>query len=287
MRIDVINCGAMRPYGGRLWDGITPGLGASCLALRCLLAETVDGLVLVDTGVGLQDVAHPAPRLSPVFRFADRVQLDPTDTAVARVRALGHDPADVRHIVMTHLDFDHAGGLSDFPSAAIHVHAVEAQAARERSGLIASQRYRPAQLPPTMREHDARDGTMTWMGLDAIGRQHGLPPGILFVPLPGHTRGHCGVALDTGAGWVLHAGDAVFMHSELEHADDCPPLSSTYQGVMEVDRTARRASADQLRGLARRRGAEVAILCTHDPITPRGDSRYQVGLEADPKPRGV
>ncbi|WP_426956183.1 MBL fold metallo-hydrolase [Muricoccus radiodurans] len=284
MRVHVINCGAMRPYGGKLWDGVTSGLGAARLALRCLVAESEDGLILVDTGVGLQDVAHPNPRLSPIFRFADRVQLDPQDTAVARVRGLGLDPADVRHIVMTHLDFDHAGGISDFPGAAVHVHAVEAAAARERAGLKAAQRYRPAQIPAVMQEHDARDGTTPWMGLDAFGGRHGLPPGVLFVPLPGHTRGHCGVALDTGAGWVLHAGDAVFMHSELADEKDCPPLSSSYQGVMEVDRGARHASAGRLRALARERGAELAILCTHDPVTPRGDGRYHAGAEADPKP---
>lgn len=32
---------------------------------------------------------------------------------------------DVRHIVLTHLDFDHAGGLDDFPEATVHMLQIE------------------------------------------------------------------------------------------------------------------------------------------------------------------
>ena len=56
MRVHHVNCGAMRPWGGVLMDGVTPGLGASLLACRCLVLEGDDGLILVDTGVVGQDV---------------------------------------------------------------------------------------------------------------------------------------------------------------------------------------------------------------------------------------
>ena len=65
MRIHTLNCGTMRPFGGALWDGVTPGLGASALTCRCLLVETDEGLVLVDTGFGMGDVFDPAGRLGP------------------------------------------------------------------------------------------------------------------------------------------------------------------------------------------------------------------------------
>jgi glyoxylase-like metal-dependent hydrolase (beta-lactamase superfamily II) len=48
----------------------------------------------------------------------------------------------VRHIVLTHLDFDHAGGLEDFPEAIVHVMQTEIETARNRHGFISSQRYR-------------------------------------------------------------------------------------------------------------------------------------------------
>ena len=48
--------------------------------------------------------------------------LDPAETAIEQVKQLGFAPDDVRHIVLTHLDRDDAGGLPDFPKAKIHVH---------------------------------------------------------------------------------------------------------------------------------------------------------------------
>ncbi|WP_051484150.1 MBL fold metallo-hydrolase [Rhizobium sp. CF080] len=43
------------------------------------------------------------------------------DTAAWQIQSLGYPARDVRHIVLTHLDFDHAGGIADFPRARIHV----------------------------------------------------------------------------------------------------------------------------------------------------------------------
>ncbi len=287
MKLHVINCGCMRPYGGRLWDGVTPGLGPARLACRCLVAEADDGLILVDTGFGLQDIERPRERL-PAMSAQNRPTLDPADTAVARLRQIGLDPADVRHIVMTHLDFDHAGGIADFPDATVHVHAFEAAAAARREGVIGKQRYQPAQIPPdlmaSMATYDPRDARTEWMGMQALALGRGAPPEVLLVPLPGHTRGHCGVALDTGRGWVLHAGDAIFAHAELRADGAAPRLARTYEAMMQAEGSARHASANALRDLAAERGEEVAILCTHDPVTPPGDGRYAVGPWSDPPP---
>ncbi|SHJ64454.1 Glyoxylase, beta-lactamase superfamily II [Roseomonas rosea] len=268
MRIHSIECGSMRPFGGRLWDGETRGFGPAHLACRCLLAETEAGLVLIDTGFGLEDVNQPVPRLNTAFYLADRVHLEADETAISRIRQLGLDPRDVRHIVMTHLDFDHAGGLTDFPWATVHVHAVELAASRRRAGAIARGRYRPAQLAHPMEEYSL-PGPM-WFGLPTIRGLEGLPPSIFLVPLPGHTAGHCGVALETPQGWVLHAGDTVFMHSELEPPMRMPPLAAAYANVMQVNREARLQSRRMLRALAREHGDEVTILCTHDPVLPSG-----------------
>jgi glyoxylase-like metal-dependent hydrolase (beta-lactamase superfamily II) len=271
MRVHAIECGSLRPFGGRLWDGETPGFGPAHLSCRCLLVETEAGPVLIDTGFGLEDVNRPVPRLSRAFYMADRVHLEADETAVSRLRWMGIDPRDVRHIVMTHLDFDHAGGLTDFPDATVHVHARELAASRRRSTPIARGRYRPAQLDHPMREY-SNPGPM-WFGLPTLRGLEELPPSIFFVPLPGHTEGHCGVAIDTGDGWVLHAGDAVFMHAELRQPIRMPPLSAAYQNVMQVNREARLQSRRMLQTLAREHGDEVTILCTHDPSLPAGAER--------------
>jgi glyoxylase-like metal-dependent hydrolase (beta-lactamase superfamily II) len=65
-----------------------------------------------------------------------RPRLDPAETAVRRIAALGYRPADVRHVVLTHLDPDHAGGIADFPGATVHVTAAAYRAA------TAAERYR-------------------------------------------------------------------------------------------------------------------------------------------------
>ena len=71
--------------------------------------------MLIDTGFGMQDMERPYARLSPLFIHLNRIQFDRRATALRQVERLGFSRRDVRHIVLTHLDFDHAGGLEDFP----------------------------------------------------------------------------------------------------------------------------------------------------------------------------
>lgn len=263
MHASAFDAGFLRPHGGRLWDGVSPLRGPAALPCRCLLLEhPQEGLVLVDTGFGLRDAAEPG-RIAAAMRWSDRPTLSPDAAAITQLRRAGLEPRDVRHIVMTHLDFDHAGGLDDFPWATIHVSALEAAAARAQDGVKARQRWRPAQLAAAMQEH-ATQGP-GWFGFATLG---GLPDGLLLVPLPGHSPGHCGVAIRHGNGWLLHAGDAVFMHGELEAAGHAPPLARAYEAVMQSSAAQRHASADALRALHRAHPADVAIICTHDPRLP-------------------
>ena len=102
MRIHHLNCGTCCPWGGRIFDGSSHGLLRGHIVCHCLLLETDAGLVLVDTGFGRKDVARHG-RLSGFFRFLNQPQFREEETPAAQIRALGHDPADVRHILVTHL----------------------------------------------------------------------------------------------------------------------------------------------------------------------------------------
>ncbi len=86
----------------------------------CLLIETEQGLVLVDSGLGTEDYIHP-PFILRAFRVPMIVPMNPQEAAVRQVARLGYHPEDVRHIVLTHMHFDHTGGLRDFPHATVHV----------------------------------------------------------------------------------------------------------------------------------------------------------------------
>lgn len=260
MRVHEVNCGAMRPPGGVLMDGQTPGLGPAMLACRCLVLETDDGLVAVDTGTVGQDAQQSRAAHHPVFLQLDNLRLDPAESMAARVRGLGHKPEDVRHIVMTHLDFDHAAGVGDFPWASVHLSDTEAAAARARDGAKARARYRPDQWGSLTRWRPHGWAGQKWFGLPAAP----VVAGVLLVWLPGHTAGHCGVAAQEDDGsWVLHAGDAVFFRRELGNQPSMPSGARAYQWAMEVSQRQRRASLRRLREVAR--NGAVRVVCTHDP----------------------
>ncbi len=265
MRIHHLNCGCMCPLGGRLFDGFSSGLTAQ-LVCHCLLLETAaHGLVLVDTGFGSREMAERGRQLSPLFRLLNNIQYEPRHCALGQLRELGFDPRDVRHIVLTHLDFDHAGGLDDFPEARVHVLQEEMDYARAQSSLLSRQRYRLAQWQQVKDWRFYRQGGEPWFGFQAVRGLDGLPPEVLMIPLRGHTHGHAGVAIDSGAGWLLHAGDAYFYRGEVGlHEPHCTPGLRFYQWMMEVDRTARLSNQQRLWALSLERRSEVSLFCSHD-----------------------
>ena len=193
-----INCATMRPRGGRLLLGAPPEGQSPTLVCHCLLIETDSGLVLIDSGFGLADLADPARRIGRAFAAMGRPSLDPAETARHQIEALGYQARDVRHIILTHLDLDHAGGLSDFPDARVHLYRKEYEAGTKPKGRERF-RYRPAQWAhgPDWALYDVLGEA--WHGFECVRQLQGLPPEILIVPLTGHTRGHAGVAVATAA----------------------------------------------------------------------------------------
>jgi glyoxylase-like metal-dependent hydrolase (beta-lactamase superfamily II) len=137
------------------------------------------------------------------------VPLDPDETAVRQVTRLGYRPEDVRHIVLTHMHFDHCGGLPDFPYATVHVHRREYEAFVDRPRRWIDLGYvrRHMAHRPELKLYE--DTGEQWLDLPAI--QLPFDPALWLLPLFGHTRGHCGVAIETGEGWLFHVGDAVPM----------------------------------------------------------------------------
>jgi glyoxylase-like metal-dependent hydrolase (beta-lactamase superfamily II) len=266
MRIHHLNCVSACPLGGALMDGVSRHTLRGRLTSHCLLLETDRGLVLIDTGYGLRDVRDPHSRLARVFLALLRPELREEMTAFRQIERLGLDPRDVRHIVLSHLDFDHAGGLDDFPQATVHLLADEVKAATERRTLLDQLRYRPQQWSTRERwqAHTASAGE-PWFGFTDVRALRGLPPEVLMVPLAGHTFGHAGVAVQSGAGWLLYAADAYFYHAEMDLVRPyCTPGLAAYQTMMEKHRGTRLQNQSRLRELKRAHGDEVQIFCAHD-----------------------
>jgi glyoxylase-like metal-dependent hydrolase (beta-lactamase superfamily II) len=261
-----LNCAEMAPPGARLVNGEGSLFGAGRMVGHVLAVESAAGVVLIDSGFGLHDVADPARRLGRGFIAMNRPRLAAADTAVRQLAARGIRPADVRHIIVTHLDGDHAGGLSDFPDAEVHVHEDELAAALRPRTLFERIRYRPRQFAHQPRWKPHRAEGESWFGFESVRALPGLADEILLIPLSGHTRGHSAVAVKNGGGWLLHCGDAYFCQDEMHpELPSCPPALDWVQRLDEVDRRARLANQARLRSLLRQHSGEVELFCAHDP----------------------
>jgi glyoxylase-like metal-dependent hydrolase (beta-lactamase superfamily II) len=252
----------MCPLGGALIDGEGGLLRKGKIIAHCLLIEAGDELVLVDTGYGTEDCVNPG-RLGAQFRVSVMPQCRVEETAIRQVEALGRDPTDVRHIVATHLDRDHAGGLGDFPGAQVHVFADEL-AAHRADATRRFKRYLHAQTAhgPSWVEH--RTEGDSWFGFESVGLLPDLDAEIALIPLRGHSAGMCGVAINTAEGWFLHCADAFFFRGEIETPRRCTPALRIFERKMDHDTKLRFENLGRLQELAREHGDEVTLICSHD-----------------------
>lgn len=266
-RVHHIDVCTMCPFGGRLVSGDPSAsiFSTAKMVAHALLVEGADGLTLVDTGLGLDDVRDPARRLGRGFVLAARPQLGEAHTAVRQVEALGFDRRDVRRVVLTHLDVDHAGGLPDFPEADVHVYQVEHDAAMARATRNERERYRPCHFSHGPRWSLHAPGGDRWYGLESV---RAVGDDVVIVPTVGHTRGHSAIAVRAPAGssveWLVHCGDAYFFHAEISDEPWCPPALSLFQSTLAVDDRARRVNAGRLADL-RRSHPELALFSAHCP----------------------
>ncbi|MDT5340305.1 MAG: hypothetical protein QOD90_5810 [Mycobacterium sp.] len=250
MLVHHLNCGTMD----------SPGTPIVC---HVLLVESDAGLVLVDSGFGLLDCADPR-RIGPSRRVL-RPRFVIEETAARQVEALGFHRQDVRHIITTHFDIDHIGGLADFPDAQVHVTAAEALGAMRPPTRMEKFRFQPAQWAhgPKIVEHEP-DGEK-WRGFAAAKELDAIAPGIVLVSLPGHSRGHACVAVDAGHRWVLHCGDAFYYEGTLDGRSPVPLALRLSETMVAFDRKAMHDNHSRLAELYARRDPELLIVSAHDP----------------------
>ncbi|MEO0531540.1 MAG: MBL fold metallo-hydrolase [Planctomycetota bacterium] len=243
-RITHLNCG---------WLHKPPMPPACC---HCLLVETESTVVLIDAGIGLHDVEDPEGRIGrDAIEFAG-FHFHADLTAVRQLKARGIEPDAVEHIVLTHCDSDHVGGLSDFANAQVHVAAEEKQAVDDGNPRYTTNQFAHGPNWQTYHENDCEF-------LDLPARRIGAIEGIdiRLVPLFGHTAGHCGVAVRDGEQWWLHVGDAYYISNQL---DDRPHPVEEFATLAAVDNDQRRESLQKLRSLVASHGGRLTYLGYHD-----------------------
>jgi len=237
VRVFAFTCGWLTAPMGVFLGGEK---GQLRVPVPCFLVDHPRGLVLFDSGL------HPAIQRDPQARIGTLANLFRADyhageDVAARLAALEIDVRRVRHLVLSHLHFDHAGGLGSLPEARIVVQRPEWEAGADPD-LVAANAYQP---------HDYRLGH----DVHLIDGEHDLfgDGRIVCLPTPGHTPGHQSLRLRLDEGELVLTADACYLRRTLDELL-LPPIVH--------DPEAMRASLLRLGAL---RDAGARLVFGHDP----------------------
>ena len=236
LRVEALPDGAFSLDGGTIF-GVVPralwerqlapdGRNRVRLTARCLLVRGAGRVALVDTGMG-DDWSD---------KQRDLYAIDRSATLLSRLAERGIAPGDVTDVVLTHLHFDHAGGLSrqgalTFPRAAHHVQRrnwewAQSPSERDRGS------FRPENF--ALLEESAQ--------LHLVEGERELWPGLRVIPTDGHTAAHQCVLLEGGGRSLLYPGDLIPTAAHLRAAwalsYDLQPLVLLREKQLLLDRAA-------------------------------------------------
>jgi len=258
VRVRVLRAGWFRPDAGGffgvvprpLWERFgleTDERGRLLMRLNLLLVESAGKRVLVETGTGV--------RMTDKDRDIKGIQGgDPAEA----LRAVGEDPASIDFVVVSHLHYDHAGGLVDangrpnFPNARYVVQRDEAEAAHGDELRLAG-----------LMETEQLDLVRAAGQLAEVSGEVEMVPGVSVLPTGGHTRGSQAVLIGSRAGGA-RAGDsqdrAVFWGDLIPTRYQIPVRWTSAFDDYPID-------AVEIRNELVRRAADEGWWCyfTHDP----------------------
>lgn len=148
--------------------------------------------ILIDTGV-----SDPRQIAALECQYAGT----PETNAVRQLKKLGVDPASIDYVVITHLHWDHGGGIKLFPNAKVFVRREELKEA-----------FVPAvKGDMNYRRVDFDDESIKWELLQN-GVDHELVDGVTLLSVTGHTAGTQNVLVRTSEGPVIYASDSVYWY---------------------------------------------------------------------------
>jgi len=202
MRVHVIQTGRLIGnetfMRGQSWSSLLRPARRFEFPAYCYVLEHPDGHIAIDTGM-----THRVRVPRPMRRFVPTPVATEADEVGPQMRARGLDPDDVRLVIVTHLDWDHMGGIGHFPKAEVIVHRPEFEFAKTAMGRM---RYQPKLWPETFRP------TLYDLDPEAFGpfdtsKAVTETGDVRLVPIPGHSIAQVGVV-------VKRRGPALFFGAD-------------------------------------------------------------------------
>jgi len=240
MKLHAFHCGG-EIADMSIFDPFHPEVGTKVtIPYFAYLVEHPEGKVLFDTAAHRDLIDDPAKRLGAAAE-AFEVVMEEGDDIVSQLATVGVSPADVEHVVHSHLHYDHSGGIEFFPDATFYVQQRELQFA-----------FWP---PVYQREIYIKadfDHDVPWVELEGEHDVFGDGKVVLF-PTPGHTRGHQSMLVRLPGRSVILVADAAYLPRNMEEN----ALQALLWNPDSMVSSWRRIEA-----LARRENAE--LIFTHD-----------------------
>jgi N-acyl homoserine lactone hydrolase len=203
MRVHVIKTGRLvgneTVMRGEGWSSVCRRRRGYEFPAHCFIVEHPEGHIAIDTGL----TARARPTASQRLISAPSPLIEAGEEIGPQMRAAGLNSEDVRRVVLTHLDWDHAGGLEHFPNSEILVHRREHEFAQK---LMGKWRYQP-KLWPSWFEPSLYDLDPEPYGPFPESKTLTKSGDVRLVAIPGHSIGQVAVIVQMGDVRLFFAAD--------------------------------------------------------------------------------
>mgnify|MGYP001026878690 CR=1 FL=1 len=216
------------------------GGGRVSVPVPFYVIEHPDGVAVFDCGYSTSLQASGDPYREALRRQDLDISFEADQTAEAHLKRLDIDPARVRFVVLSHLHFDHAGGLHQIPNARLVVQKREWEAGFDDE--IAARYFLPRRYYDLGHAVTLVDGEHDLFGDGSV----------TCIPSYGHTPGHQSLRVRSEQGDHILVGDACY-NCQVVETRAFPAYSDQAQMNRSLD------------ALLARRGPETVMVYGHDP----------------------